>query len=118
MAVLGAVLLIGLGVAALDAGGVRLCLFHRWTGLPCLTCGSTRACAALATGDVSGAFRIQPLVSALLAAGAAAGIAHSLLLACGRVVEARLSAGERLTLILAGIALAAINWVYLAWHGV
>lgn len=118
LAFLGAVLLIGLGVAALDAGGARLCLFHRWTGLPCLTCGSTRACAALAAGDVSGAFRMQPLVSALLAAGAAAGIAHSLLLACGRAVEVHLSAGERRKLILAGVALAAINWVYLAWHGV
>lgn len=105
-------------MAALDAGGVRLCLFHRWTGLPCLTCGSTRACAALATGDVSGAFRIQPLVSALLAAGAAAGLAHSLLLACGRAVEVRLSAGERRTLLRAGLVLAAVNWVYLAWRGV
>lgn len=105
-------------MAALDAGGARLCLFHRWTGWPCLTCGSTRACAALAAGDVYGAFRMQPLVSALLAAGAAAGIAHSLLLACGRAVEVHLSAGERRKLILAGIALAAINWVYLAWHGV
>ena len=97
---------------------MRLCLFQRWTGLPCLTCGSTRACAALATGDAAGAFRVQPLTSGLLTAGAAAGIAYSLLLACGRAVEARLSAGEWRKLILAGIALAAVNWVYLVRHGV
>ncbi|MBP7638378.1 MAG: DUF2752 domain-containing protein [Kiritimatiellae bacterium] len=115
---MGAVLLIGAGVAALDAGGARLCLFHRWTGWPCLTCGSTRACAALIAGDLAVAFRVQPLVSVLLMAGTAISAAFSLMLACGRGITVRLSADERRRLILAGVALAAANWVYLLWRGV
>ncbi|HRR33716.1 MAG TPA: DUF2752 domain-containing protein [Kiritimatiellia bacterium] len=107
-----------LGVAALNAAGIRLCLFHRWTGLPCLTCGSTRACAALVAGDLLGAFRMQPLVSALLVASAIAGGAHTLLLAVWRTVKVDLSAGERRGLILAGVALAVVNWAYLLRHGV
>ena len=114
---LGAALLIALGVVALDAAGVRLCLFRRLTGLPCLTCGGTRAFAALATGDVTGAFRQQPLVSALLTVGTAAGAVHSLLLARGRHLTLQTSASERRLLLLAAVILAAANWVYLLWRG-
>jgi hypothetical protein len=114
---LGVVLLIALGVAVLDAAGVQLCLFRRWTGLPCLTCGGTRACAALAAGDVVEAFRQQPLVSALLTAGTVAGAVHSLLLVRGRRLTVRISAGERRLLLLAAIILAAANWLYLFRRG-
>jgi hypothetical protein len=96
---------------------VQLCLFRRWTGLPCLTCGGTRACAALAAGDVVEAFRQQPLVSALLTAGTVAGAVHSLLLVRGRRLTVRISAGERRLLLLAAIILAAANWLYLFRRG-
>lgn len=115
---LGAVLLIALGVIALDAAGVQICLFRRWTGLPCLACGGTRAFAALVTGDVIGAFRQQPLVSALLTVGTAAGAVHSLLLVCGRRLTVQTSAGERKLLLLAAVILAAANWLYLIRRGV
>ena len=72
LACLGALLLIGACWAALHGSGISVCVFHRLTGLPCLTCGSTRALAALAAGDVAGAFRQQPLaVAAALALGPA-----------------------------------------------
>ena len=61
---------------------------------------------------------MQPLVSVLLMAGTAISAAFSLMLACGRGITVRLSADERRRLILAGVALAAANWVYLLWRGV
>jgi hypothetical protein len=39
------------------------CVFHSITGLPCPTCGSTRAVERLAHGDFLSAIAIQPLTS-------------------------------------------------------
>lgn len=36
------------------------CVFRSLTGLPCLTCGATRAMAALLAGDPATAFRLHP----------------------------------------------------------
>ena len=119
LAGVGAVLLIALAVAGLHACGVQVCLFHRLTGLPCLTCGSTRALAALAAGDVAGAFRQQPLaVAAALALGAGFAVHTFFLVALRRRVSVRLEAREWRAAGLALAALAALNWAYLVWRGV
>lgn len=39
----------------------NLCLFHFLTGLPCPTCGMTRAVICCAHGDLAGAWRFHPL---------------------------------------------------------
>lgn len=114
---MGAVLLIGLLIAALHLCGIRVCLFRRLTDLPCLTCGGTRALAALVSGDIAGAFRIQPLISALLIAGAAWSIANTVLLTVWhRHLSVKISAVGWLWLAATGIALTACNWVYV-FHG-
>jgi hypothetical protein len=41
------------------------CVFHALTGLQCPGCGSTRALHHLLHGDVSGAFRLNPLLFAM-----------------------------------------------------
>jgi hypothetical protein len=41
------------------------CPFKHLTGLPCLSCGTTRAALALLRGDVARAFAFNPLASAL-----------------------------------------------------
>jgi hypothetical protein len=41
------------------------CPFKVLTGLPCLSCGSTRAALALLRGDAAAAFHFNPLSSAL-----------------------------------------------------
>ena len=38
-----------------QAAGIRLCLFKRLTGIPCPTCGGTRAALHLLRGDPSAA---------------------------------------------------------------
>src|SRR5512145_1588695 len=49
------------------------CLFHELSGLPCLTCGATRATLAFARGDWLTALRLNPLVVLIYAAIIAGG---------------------------------------------
>jgi hypothetical protein len=61
------------------AAALPACLFKRLTGLPCPTCGATRAALALARFDFGAAFAVSPLAAAgwslLVAGGLAAGLA-------------------------------------------
>ncbi len=43
------------------------CTFHRWTGHPCPTCGTTRVVLAVAHGRLREALSTNPLVAAVLA---------------------------------------------------
>ena len=59
------------GVAVFQGVSVDLvCPFRALTGIPCPTCGATRALAALASGRFVEAVRLNPLVVALLVLGA------------------------------------------------
>jgi len=94
------------------------CIFHTLTGMPCPTCGSTRAFAALVDGKLFAALRLQPLfvIGCLIAIGFGA-----------RAVTARIT-GARITIALTErdrflirwtlIAAVLINWVYLLSAGI
>ncbi|MCW5776594.1 MAG: DUF2752 domain-containing protein [Phycisphaeraceae bacterium] len=90
------------------------CTLRRATGIPCGTCGSTRAALALAHGDATAALRFNPFVTiggvALVGVGA-------LRFGFGRRVELDLgTSGRRFAWCLFGAAFAA-NWVYvIAYH--
>jgi len=47
------------------------CPFHWLTGLPCLSCGSTRALASLLEGDLQSSLHYHPAVAPGVALGAA-----------------------------------------------
>lgn len=51
--------------------GLTLCPLKRLAGIPCPSCGATRACLALLRGDVRSALAIQPYTLLALAALAA-----------------------------------------------
>ena len=88
-----------------------LCILRNVTGLPCPTCGSTRAARALAAGRPIEALRHNPLVVTASACGAA--------LLLWRAVRAprRREAARRpcngAALAVAAVALLVANWCYL-----
>jgi Protein of unknown function (DUF2752) len=113
--------------AAVGATGVMLlgtyhvsfvvCYFKLITGLPCLTCGGTRATARLLRLDPAGALAMNPLVTLVGFAVAAWAVADLVLLTRGRAL--RMSVGPpvaralRIAIPLAVVA----NWAYLIAAG-
>jgi hypothetical protein len=112
---LGAALVVGL--LRLDRLGVPLCYVKAFTGLPCPSCGSTRALARLAELDLGAAFAMNPLAAAAALLLALWALGDLLLLTRGRVLAVRV--GRRAGLVLRVAALAAVlaNWVYLLYAG-
>ena len=112
----GAMTLLGLlGIAAVLPAArplpIDLCLVHRLTGLPCLTCGLIRSVCALMRGDLAAGFTFHPagvLVVALVLAHAAwmGWEAARGLASCRRTVD-------RATVVLAigGAVVSALFWV-------
>lgn len=108
--VLAHVLVIAL--PALHDHAPTFCVFRAVTGVPCPTCGSTRATLALASGQLNLAFRYNPLISA-------AWLILPVALLGARVLKARSRSisvatrrwavrGAVLVLAVAGLA----NWIY------
>jgi len=96
------------------AYGMPPCPFRRLMGVPCLTCGSTRALVALARIDLGAAFLWNPLVAGagiLFIAGGVVALAAAL---AGRGVET-----PRPTPLLRAALAAAIaaNWAFLVVAG-
>lgn len=60
-AILSVALMTGLILVAY-AAGIVLCPLKRLTGIPCPTCGATRAVLTLVQGQFVGALQINPLV--------------------------------------------------------
>jgi hypothetical protein len=95
------------------------CTFHAVLGFPCLTCGSTRAAAAIAGGNIAQAWQHNPL--ACLAIGALAAFdLYALVVLVTRAPRLRVgivsAAARRSALALLGCA-ALLNWAYLIHHG-
>jgi len=85
------------------------------TGVPCLSCGGTRALMALTRLDLAAAFALNPLIAALGLAGVAY-VVHALgvwLLGWRRWRPAMPSASARRALRIAVVVAIAINWGYL-----
>ncbi len=94
-----------------------LCPFRSLTGIPCPTCGGTRALAALSIGDLGAAIRFNPLV-ALSAMGILAGAGASLAqrLAGWPALRLRIEPREEILWRAAAVILILANWAYLLFH--
>ena len=91
------------------------CTFRTITGFPCVTCGATRGAVALAQGDVSAAFWLNPLVFVGIAAVALFDL-YALVVLLTRAPRLRLTfpaprARPVLVAISCGVLL--LNWIYL-----
>jgi len=91
---------------------LRPCIFRTLTGLPCPTCGTTRAAVAFLHGDLVSAFVSNPLatlIGILFIAGAP--IAALWVVSDGSGVEVPQKPPWWLRWILVGVI--AVNWLYL-----
>jgi len=91
------------------------CFFRSLTGVPCPTCGGTRAALALLQGDVGAALRANPLVTVALAVLVGGGLVAFALALAGRGVRGpgRVPGWVRAALV---VVLAA-NWFWLIVDG-
>ena len=119
--VVAALLSVGLSAATWLRLGLPIpgCTLKHWTGLPCLTCGSTRLAQALLRGDLLEAAAWNPLVFvalALIVLWVAASTMRALFgLPSWRLV---LAVGERRAAGLTAVSVVVAGWVYLVVRGV
>ena len=91
------------------------CTFRALTGLPCVTCGATRASLAFLHGNLGAAWRFNPLIFAGICAVALFD-AYALFVLGTGARRVRISLPKRgvRKLILVGLILAGLgNWIYL-----
>jgi len=101
------------GLLHLDRLGVAFCVFKAVTGLPCMTCGTTRALARLFALDLRGALAMNPLTAAGALALVPWGAADIALFPRGRALVLEVSPGLAPVVRVAAVALLAANWAYL-----
>lgn len=114
--IFGAIGLLGcaaVGLLGLDHLGFSVCSFKLLTGLPCPTCGSTRALGRLFARDLAGALAVNPLATLLAFAVVPWAVADLLLLPRGRSLGVRVSPAAARALRMAVVLLVLANWIYL-----
>ncbi len=115
--VLLSVLIVTACVALAHAFGVTLCPMKRLLGVPCPTCGTTRAFAELLRGDVLGAVARQPFVISCSLLGLP--VLFVIRIVFGRKKMADLLAAATHSAFFWCLAAAAVlaNWIYVIRHG-
>jgi hypothetical protein len=117
---------LGVSVSALGAATAWLafglpwprCVFHDLTGFPCVTCGATRAAIAFFHGNISTAWKWNPLVFAFLC-GLSIFYVYALIVLVTRTPRLRIAFRtevEKKYGRIFVIAALALNWMYLLSH--
>jgi hypothetical protein len=115
----------GIGVAAagtvwllgLDHLPFTFCVFKGLTGLPCPTCGATRALARLFGLDLEGAIAMNPFVTLVAVVMAGWAVADLVLLPRHRSLKVEVSPPLGSWLRAAALVAFFLNWVYLLLVG-
>lgn len=113
----GVLFCLAVGMLHLDHLPVNFCVFKSLTGLPCPTCGTTRAFGRLFAGDISGAIAMNPLAACGALGLLAWGLADLAFLTRRRSLAVELSPHAGLALRVAAVAAVAMNWAYLVYAG-
>ena len=94
------------------------CLFHALTGLPCVTCGSTRSAIAFFHGQFFSSWKWNPLAFGFLCALSSFNI-YAFIVLTTRTPRLRIvnfNRAEKTVARFLTIALLALNWIYLLSH--
>lgn len=86
-----------------------LCVLRRTTGIPCPTCGSTRAVFDIASGQLLDGFLHNPLVVTLLAVGTGIVLLRFIF---GKQLAVTLNSKERTLAWTTLLTLVGLNWWY------
>lgn len=105
----GALVVLGILQEGRGTPAPETCLFHRLVGHPCPTCGSTRVVLGFAQGSWGEALRLNPLVAVGLVL---TGLWLGSRLLTGRALRLEASPRERTLLLLGGLVLLALNWLW------
>jgi hypothetical protein len=93
------------------------CVFHDWTGLPCLTCGATRSTIQFLHGNFFAAWHWNPLVALVLCAVLVYNAyACVVLIMRSRRLRLQLSVFEKQTLRIVIVSALALNWLHSLGH--
>lgn len=95
-----------------------LCGLKLTLGIPCLTCGSTRATIHLLHGNVLSALQMQPLIILVYGSFALWGVISLASFAVGRTVHLDFGAREHRFIKIALVATPFLNWAYLIAAGI
>jgi hypothetical protein len=88
---------------------VPMCLFKWITGLPCPTCGLTRAGLHLLSADLAGAFMYNPLCFAAILAAVGALLSRII---SGRQLRISASPKEKKIIVTLLITALSLNWLF------
>lgn len=118
--VLPALALVGAGAWLISQGVVHLgtCGLKQMLGLPCLSCGATRATLFVLDGDLWSAFAMQPLVVLGYGLLLGWGLVALASVVTGRRLEVSLTQRESTLLKVAVVVLPLANWCYLIIAGI
>src|SRR5687767_882843 len=114
---IGAAAALAVAVLHLDRLPILVCLFRAATGLPCLTCGATRALGELVTGDFPGALAMNPLATVGALALVPWGLGDLALMTGGRALTVDVTPAAARALRVAGALAVIANWAYLVAAG-
>jgi hypothetical protein len=103
----------GIRLAHLDRLPFPVCTFRALTGLPCMSCGSTRAMGLLGRLEPAAAFRMQPLATVAALLVLVWGLADLALLFRRRALRLECTQREGMVLTWTALGLVLANWAYL-----
>jgi hypothetical protein len=105
------------GLLRLDRIPLTLCVFKGLTGLPCPTCGSTRALGRLFALDFAGALGMNPFTTLVAVIVAAWAVADLALLPLRRALDVEFPKRLGFALRVGALVLFLANWFYLIAAG-